>query len=82
MISPTPDLEQHAGDRDARRAEADHRDLQVLEPLAGDLQRVEERRHHHHGGAVLVVVEDRDVQLRLQAVLDLEAARARRCPRG
>ena len=69
------DLEQHARDRDPGRAEADHRDLQVLEALAGDLERVEERRHHDHRGAVLVVVEDRDVELRLQPVLDLEAAR-------
>ena len=70
-----PDLQQHARDRDAGRAEADHRDLHVLEALAGDLQRVEQRRHHDHGRAVLVVVEDRDVEVRLQPVLDLEAAR-------
>ena len=38
-------------------------------------ERVEQRRHHDHGGAVLVVVEDRDVELLLEAVLDLEAAR-------
>ena len=43
--------------------------------LAGQLERVEERRHHDDGGAVLVVVEDGDVELLLQPVLDLEAAR-------
>jgi hypothetical protein len=47
----------------------------TLEALARHLQRVEERRHHDHGGAVLVVVEDRDVELLLEPLLDLEAAR-------
>ena len=69
------ELQQHPGDRDAGGAEADHRDLQVLEPLAVDLERVEERGHHDHRGAVLVVVEDGDVQLLAEALLDLEAAR-------
>jgi hypothetical protein len=36
---------------------------------------VEERRHHDHRGAVLVVVEHRDVELLLEPILDLEAAR-------
>ena len=44
-------------------------------PLAGQLDRVQQRGHHDDRGAVLVVVEDRDVELLLQPVLDLEAAR-------
>ena len=43
--------------------------------LADDLERVEQRRHRHHRGPVLVVVEDGDVDLLLEPLLDLEAAR-------
>ena len=60
------------GDDDPERA---HR-------LVDDAQRVLERGQRHHGGAVLVVVEHRDVEQLLEPVLDLEARRARRCPRG
>ena len=68
-------LKEHARDRDPGCAEADHRHVQVLEALAGDLQPVEERRHHDHGRSVLVVVEYRNVERLLEAILDLEAAR-------
>ena len=61
--------------RHAGGAEADDEHVQVLEPLAEQLGRVEQRREHDDGGAVLVVVEDGDVELGLQALLDLEAAR-------
>ena len=50
---------------------------EALDRLADDLERIEERRHHDHRGPVLVVMEDRDVELLLEAVLDLEAARRR-----
>ena len=63
------------GDRDPRRAEADHQHSQVLQAPFGELDGVQQRRHHHHRGAVLVVVKDGDVELPLQALLDLEAAR-------
>src|SRR5262249_59860752 len=58
-----------------RRAEPYNEDTQILDRLVDDLQRVEEGGHGDDGGAVLVVVEDRDVELFLQPVLDLEAAR-------
>ena len=72
-----PGGEHHLGHRDAGGAEAEHQHAQVLDRLADDLQRVEQRRHRHHRGAVLVVVEDRDVELLLERLLDLEAARRR-----
>ena len=74
--------EQDLGARDAGRAGADDHDRDVLGALADDPQRVQERGQHDDGGAVLVVVEDGDVELLAQPALDLEAARARRCPRG
>ena len=46
------------------------------------LQRVLERGERDHRGAVLIVVEDGDVETRSEPLLDLEALRARRCPRG
>ena len=70
-------LAQDLRHRDAGGAEADDEDAQVLDPLAGELQRVEDRGEHDDRGAVLVVVEDGDVELGLQPVLDLEAARRR-----
>ena len=57
------------------RADARDDHLQVLDPLARDLQGVEEGGEHHDRGAVLVVVEDRDVEHLLEAVLHLEARR-------
>ena len=57
-------------------------DPAVGELLADHPQRVAQRAEHHDRGAVLVVVEDRDVEQLAQPRLDLEAARARRCPRG
>ena len=70
-----PGGEHHLRHRYPGGAEANHQHPQLLDRLAGDLQRVEERRHRHHRGAVLVVVEDGDVERLLQPVLDLEAAR-------
>ena len=61
-----------AGDR--RGAAAVEDDRALVELLAGDLERVEQRGEDDDGGAVLVVVEDRDAEV-LQARLDLEAAR-------
>jgi hypothetical protein len=47
----------------------------VLGTLADDAQGIEQRGQHHDRRAVLVVVEDRDVELRPKATLDLEAPR-------
>jgi hypothetical protein len=47
----------------------------VLGTLADDPQGVEQRGQHDDRRAVLVVVEDRDVELRAQPPLDLEAPR-------
>src|SRR6266511_3237769 len=62
----------HAG-----RARADDHDRDVLDALCDDAQGVEQRGEYDDCGAVLVVVEDRDVDLRAQPPLDLEAARRR-----
>jgi hypothetical protein len=70
-------LEQDLRHRDAGGAEADDEHVQVLDALAGDLDRVEQRGEDDDRRAVLVVVEDGDVELGLQPVLDLEAPRRR-----
>jgi hypothetical protein len=67
------DVQIGAGDRGRSGAREHHLDLVDL--LARDLERVQERRGGDDRGSVLVVVEDRDVQGRLQALLDLEAFR-------
>jgi hypothetical protein len=66
--------EQDLADGDARRAEADDQHPQLLHAPSGQLGGVEQGGEHDDRGAVLVVVEDRDVELGLQPVLDLEAA--------
>src|SRR6185437_12416083 len=68
-------LQQDLRDGYPGRAEADHEHFQVREATPGELDRVQQRRHHDHGGAVLVVVENRYVEVALEALLDLEAAR-------
>ena len=70
-------FEQDVGGRDPGRAEADDHHADVADPLPGQGQRVEQRGQHHDRGAVLVIVEHGDVELGLQPVLDLEAARRR-----
>ena len=70
----TPAASRMSDDRDPGRAEADDHDADVVDPLAGQRQRVQQRGQHHHRGPVLVVVEHRDVELGLQPLLDLEAA--------
>ena len=79
---PHAGLHEDLADGHARRAQPDHQDREVLHALVDDLQRVEQGGQHDHRGAVLVVVEDGDVELLLEPVLDLEAARAPRCPPG
>jgi hypothetical protein len=56
-------------------AGAVHDDLCVLEFLADELERVDERGDDDDGRAVLIVVEDRDVEFLAQGVLDVEALR-------
>ena len=67
-------VEQDVRHRDAGGADAGRHDRDVLDPLADDAERVEERGEHDDRGAVLVVVEDGDVELGAQPLLDLEAA--------
>jgi hypothetical protein len=55
------------------RAAAGGDDLDVLEPLAGDVQRVRRRRAHDDGRAMLVVVEHGDVHPLAAEFLDDEA---------
>ena len=67
--------EQQLRDGGPRRTDAEGDDPHVLEALADDLQRVDERRRDDDRGAVLVVVEHRDVEQFGEPALDLEAAR-------
>src|SRR3546814_2796387 len=55
---------------DARRARAGGGDLDVLDLLASDLQRVEHGRTDDDRGAMLVVVEHRDLHPLAQLALD------------
>ncbi len=66
---------QHVDAGDAGRAHAGGGELDVLDLLAGDHQRVEYRRADDDRGAVLVVVEHRDVHPLAQLALDDEALR-------
>ena len=68
-------LEQDPGHGDAGGAGAGDHHAGALGGAAGEAQGVLERGQRDHGGAVLVVVEDRDVELLLEPLLDLEAAR-------
>ena len=68
-------VEQDLGDRDAGGAGAGDDHPGRLRVAAGQPERVGERGEGDDRGAVLVVVEDRDVEHRLEPVLDLEAAR-------
>ena len=62
-----------AGER--RGAGARGHDLDVLDALAGEFERVGTAAADDDRRAVLVVVEDRDAHARLQPLLDLEAFR-------
>ena len=74
MTSPTPAASSSWVTAVPGCADAEAHDAHVLEPLADDLQRVDQRGGDHDRGAVLVVVEHRDVEPFGQAALDLEAA--------
>jgi hypothetical protein len=58
------------------RTEAADDDPDLLDPLPGQRQRVQQRREHDDRRTVLVVVEDGDIELGLQPVFDLEASRS------
>ena len=65
------------GGGDAGGARSREDDAHVGELLAHHLESVDEGGEDHHRRAVLVVVEHGDVELALEALLDLEAARGR-----
>jgi hypothetical protein len=67
------DQQAQAGQRRGAGAAGDELDL--VDALADDLQRVQQRRADDDGGAVLVVVEDRDLHALAQLALDVEAVR-------
>ena len=59
----------------ARRADTVHHNLHVLHALADKPQGVNQCREHDDSRAVLVIVKDWNVQLFLQALFNLKAAR-------
>ena len=73
VLAPRPELEVELGAGERGRAGAGEDDAHLLDLLAGHRQGVEQRGAGDDRRAVLVVVEDRDVHLRLEAALDLEA---------
>ena len=75
--APGAGREEQAGDRRARGADTEADDPDILDALADDLERVDERGGHHDRSAVLVVVEHGDVEQLREAPLDLEAPRRR-----
>src|SRR5215210_2553232 len=74
---PAAGLHYDLGARHPRRPDAVHDYLQVFYPLANYLEGIDQGRERHHRRAVLVVVEHGDLELPLQAFLDLEASRGR-----
>ena len=71
----TPRLDVVRGAGDAAGAGAVEHDLDFVDALADQLQRVQQRRAGDDGRAVLIVVEDRDLHGPLQFFLDGEAFR-------
>ena len=67
--------EQDLGHGRARRADPGDDDPDVVELLADELERVQQRREDDDRRPVLVVMEDRDIERLAQPPLDLEAAR-------
>ena len=87
-VSGTRDL-QHVDDGRTGGAGAVLDDLDILDALADDLQRVEHTCQHDNGGAVLIVVEHGDIKvafkpasiskaLRAADILKVDAAEGRR----
>ena len=62
------------GRGDGGRAGADEDDLDVVDLLADDLERIQQRRARDDRRAVLVVVEHGDGQRLAEALLDVEAS--------
>ena len=69
----TPARHEEPGDGDTGRARADHGDLDFVDLLADDLERVDQAGHGDTCRPLLVVVPDRDLAFRAQSVQDVEA---------
>ena len=74
-VSGTRDL-QHVDDGRTGGAGAVLDDLDILDALADDLQRVEHTCQHDDGGAVLIVMEHGNLKVAFKLCLDLKALRA------
>ena len=64
---------QQLDDSSASSASADHDEFAISQAAARQLGGVDQPSQYHHSRAVLVVVEDRNIQLSLQVLLNLEA---------
>src|SRR5689334_20987633 len=73
---PRSSTQEDVGDRHSSRPGTSEDNLEPIQLLLGEPQRIEQRRQHHDRRAVLVVVKDRDVKLLLQLALDLETPRS------
>ncbi len=68
-------LEEELDGRGSRGARSIDDDLDFVDLLAGDLERVVESGERDDGGTVLVVMHERDVEFGLEAFFDFETAR-------
>ena len=73
MLARDSELHVLLGAGHRRRSGADEHHFHVREPLAGELQCIDQRRAGDDRGAVLIVVEDRNLHLAAQPPLDDEA---------
>jgi len=74
---PRAPAQQDAGDCHTRGARSRDHDPQPLQLLPGQRRALSRAASNHRRGAMLVVVKHRNVQLRLEFALDVEAARSR-----
>ena len=75
VLARHAELDQQAQAGERGRAGARGDELDLIDLLAADLQRVQHAGADDDGGAVLVVVEDRDLHPLAQRALDVEAVR-------
>lgn len=69
--------EQYISAGHARRADPAQDDFAILQLLVHNLQRIKQTGQQDDSGSMLIVMEDRNIEILLQPLFDLEAARRR-----